>query len=50
MKLNDQKGNSQLTIFPQAYNTNMTAAYKYLSRESSVIKNDKSNLKSPSSN
>ncbi|CAD8116065.1 unnamed protein product [Paramecium primaurelia] len=50
MKLNDQKSNSQLTIFPQAYNTNMTAAYKYLSRESSVIKNDKSILKSPSSN
>ncbi|CAD8161678.1 unnamed protein product [Paramecium octaurelia] len=50
MKLNDQKSNSQLTIFPQAYNTNMTAAYKYLSRESSAIKNDKSILKSPSSN
>ncbi|CAD8094756.1 unnamed protein product [Paramecium sonneborni] len=50
MKLNDQKSNSQLTIFPQAYNTNMTAAYKYLSRESSVIKNDNQILKSPSSN
>ncbi|CAK70343.1 unnamed protein product (macronuclear) [Paramecium tetraurelia] len=50
MKLNDQNSNSQLTIFPSAYNTNMTAAYKYLSRESSVMKNDKSILKSPSSN
>ncbi|CAD8100268.1 unnamed protein product [Paramecium sonneborni] len=50
MKLNDQKNNTQLTIFPQAYNQNMTEAYKYLSRESSVIKNEKSILKSPSSN
>ncbi|CAD8177533.1 unnamed protein product [Paramecium octaurelia] len=50
MKLNDQNSHSQLTIFPSAYNTNMTAAYKYLSRESSVMKNDKSILKSPSSN
>jgi hypothetical protein len=44
MKLNDQKNNSQIM---QAYNTNMTASYKYLSRDSSAKKTDKSILKSP---
>lgn len=44
MKLNDQKNNSQIM---QAYNTNMTASYKYLSRDSSAKKADKSILKSP---
>jgi len=47
MKLNDQKNSSP--PFPSAYNTNMTASFKYLSRDSSAVKADKSILKSPSS-